>query len=322
MAWMGWLGLVMRSSEARAEDGACDLVVVDASPELDPVWQRASDELQAVLTRELIGPECVPARLRLEPSPFGVVVHVQLADGRETSRSVRDRRALVPVVLGLFATAPPEPLELPPEEKTGARSSLRTELLETPLRVSPGVASSSPSAPSPNEARHAVGLTLGLAAGVRAGVPTDMIVWDNELRLDLVLHDWIVFANIRYAFLGEVSAIPSDPDAYAETAVGLGAGREFRWGKSTLDLTASPTVVFIDLDRDSPVEIGGEQSQLRFTAAARYGHTLGAGWRFTVTLDTELAPSSCIKERHADPALPAIPAWTGGLRLGAAANLL
>jgi hypothetical protein len=313
MALIGPLLLAMRSSDVLADDRVCELVIVDASPNLDPVWLGAMSELRATLAHELTGRECVPVEIRLEASPVGVIVRARSADGRETSRPVKDPRALVPVVLGLLATAPVEPV--PPTETVEGHApepAVRTSL-SAPAESSPGPI---------NEAPSAVRVGLGLSTGIRAGVPTDVAMWDNELRFDVLLHDWILLANMRYAFLGIVKGIALDSDAYEEIAVGFGAGRELRWGRNTLDLTASPSVVFVNLEKDTPVEVSGERAQVRIGVAARYGHALGLGWKFTITLDTEVAPSSLIRNRHVDPDLPPIPAWTAGLRFGAEANLL
>jgi hypothetical protein len=167
-----------------------------------------------------------------------------------------------------------------------------------------------------------VDVTLGISTGVRVGVPTDVAMWDTELRADVLLRNWSILVFMRYAPLAAVSGIAPDTDAYQEMGVGFGVGREFRWGRHTLDVTASPSVVFVTLEADSPMEEEGELAQFRFNAAARYGYGLGRGWRFTLTLDSEAAPSSLIKARYADPALPPVPAWTVGFRLGAAASLL
>jgi hypothetical protein len=147
-------------------------------------------------------------------------------------------------------------------------------------------------------------------------------MWDSELQVDVLFHDWLIFALMRYAPLGAISGVAADTDAYEELGVGFGAGRRWSWGLHTLDITASPSVVFVNEEVDSPMEVSGELAQLRIAGAARYGYGLGAGWRFTVTLDTEVAPSSIIKERRPERGLEPIPMWTSGLRLGASANFL
>lgn len=303
--------LVMRPTESDAQDSACELVVLDASPDLDAPWQRAADELRATLAYELTGPECVPFRLRVEPSTEGVIVRAKSADGLETTRALRDPRALVPVALGLLATAPAPLRALPsPPQASPAAPVL------PPARVASDVPEETP-APA-----AAVSVLLGISSGIRVGLPTDVAVWDTELRTDILLHDWSILAFMRYAFLGAVSGIAADTDEYEEIGMGFGIGRELRLGRHTLDITASPSVVFVNMESDGPMTTEGERPQLRINAAARYGYRVGRGWRFTLTFDSEVAPSSLIKARYADPALPPLPAWTVGLRLGAAASLL
>jgi hypothetical protein len=311
--------IAMRSADGRAQDSACELVALDASPDLDPPWRRAANDLRAALAHELTGGECVPFRLRVEPSPEGVVVRAQSADGLETTRAVREPRALVPVVLGLLASAPVEPrAPSPPQAPSAAPPTL-------PARVDVEVRDLSDlpaSRAEGNVAPASVGVALGLSTGVRVGLPTDVIVWDSELRADVLLHDWSILAFMRYAFLGAVSGIAADTDEYEEIGMGFGVGRELHWGRHTLDLSASPSVVFVNMESDGAVTKEGEGAQLRINAAARYGYGLGRGWRLTLTLDSEAAPSSLVKARYPEPGLPPLPAWTVGFQLGAAASLL
>jgi hypothetical protein len=311
--------IAMRPADGNAEDSVCELVALDASPDLDPPWRRAADDLRAALAHELTGAECLPFRLRVEPSTEGVVVRAQSADGLETTRAVRDPRALVPVVLGLLASAP---VEHPAPSSPQAPSTAQPV---TPARVDVEVRDSAdlrvPRAEG-NVVPASVGVALGLSTGVRVGLPTDVIVWDSELRADVLLHDWSILAFMRYAFLGAVSGIAADTDEYEEIGMGFGVGRELRWGRHTLDLTASPAVVFVNMESDGAMTKEGEGAQLRINAAARYGYGLGRGWRFTLTLDSEAAPSSLAKAKYAEPGLPPLPAWTVGLRVGAAASLL
>ena len=302
--------LVMGPTESRAQEGTCALVALEASPALDAAWRRATEDLRATLAHELTEPECVPLRLWVEPSTAGAVVRAQSMDGRETTRPVRDPRALVPVVIGLLASAPVEHAASAPPETPSAG----LERDDTP-----GFA---PRERAENVAAPPVRVALGLSTGVRMGVPTDVAMWDSELRVDVLLQDWSILAFMRYAPLGFVSAIALDSDAYTEIGVGFGVGRELRWGRHTLDLSASPSVVFVTLETDNPVEREGELSQFRINAAARYGYGTGSWWRLTVTLDSEAAPSSIVKARYPVPTLPPAPAWTVGLRLGASTTLL
>jgi hypothetical protein len=167
-----------------------------------------------------------------------------------------------------------------------------------------------------------IGLELGFAVGIRVGVPTDVAMAELEMRVDLHVRDWIVLLGLRYAPVAAISSIAADADSYGEGALVLGVGRELRWGRSSLDLVASPTLAFVSMETDSPVEKSGSLAQLRLAGAARFGYAIGRDWRFTITLDSELAPGSLVKARYADPALPPLPAWTLGLRLGASARLL
>jgi hypothetical protein len=308
----------MLQTEAEAQDSACELVSVDAAPGLEPTWLRAADDLRATLAHELTGQECIALRLQLDPSPDGVLVRVHSADGRETLRTVRDSRALVPVVLGLLATVPvdhPAPPRSDPPAGPSPRPAVPGDPGPRELADSGGLHAAEPAVSAP------VGVVLGLSTGIRGGVPTDVAMWDNELRIDAILHAWTLVAQLRYAFLGQVAGIAPDTDVYEEIGLGFGAGKQLEWGRNVLDLTVSPSVVFVNIERDAPVEKAGELAQLRIGAAARYRYRLGL-WSFTLTLDSEIAPGSLIRERHPDSSLPPIPAWTLGLRVGAATSLL
>ncbi len=311
--------LVARLAEGSPSDSVCELVAVDSSPSLEPRWRRAADELRPALARQLTGADCAPFRLQVEPSTEGVVVRAQSADGLETTRAVRDPRALLPVVIGLLASAPVErpPPSRPDTPSTG--QAVGPERVDSDVR---GLADSPATRAEKSATPASVGVTLGLSSGIRVGLPTDVEMWDTELRTDVLLHDWSILAFMRYAPFGAVSGIAADADVYGEIGVGFGGGREFRWGRQTLDLTASPSLAFVTMEMDSPVEKEGELAQLRIDVAARYGYGLGRGWRFTLTIDSEAAPSSLIKARYAAPTLPPVPAWTLGFRLGASANLL
>jgi hypothetical protein len=314
--------LAWRAADSRAEDLVCDLVQIEVSPALDPKWLKSAETLRVALAHDLKGADCIPVGLRIEPSSSGAVLRARSADGRETVRPVPNPQALAPIVLGLLATAPVEsPVNASSESRNAAsapQTSASAKVEEDPLDV--------PDFPLPRTVKStsppAVHVAIGLSTGVRVGVPTDVIMWDSELQVDVLFHEWLIFALMRYAPLGAISGVAADTDAYEELGVGFGAGRRWSWGLHTLDITASPSVVFVNEEVDSPMEVSGELAQLRIAGAARYGYGLGAGWRFTVTLDTEVAPSSIIKERRPERGLEPIPMWTSGLRLGASANFL
>ena len=287
------MGAICSAASPAAGSGpgsGCDLVVVLASTATEPAWGRAVEDLRATLAHELAAPECVPLRLTLEASPEGLRVLAQSPDGRETTRTVRDPVALVPVVLGLLAAVPLETQPSRPASPQKGRAAPSAPVAPDPHELPDFSVPQTPrnTAPSP------VGVALGLSTGVRVGVPTDVAMLDTELRADVLLHDWSVLALMRYAPIAAVSGLPSDPDVYEEIAVGFGLGRELRWGRNTLDLTGSPSVVFVTLETDGAKEKEGELAQFRINLAARYGYRLGAGWRFTLTLDSEAAPSSFI----------------------------
>jgi hypothetical protein len=314
--------LALSPADGRAEEQMCELVKVEVSPGLGPQWLRGADELRATLAHDLKGADCAPVALLLEPSSSGAVLRARSADGRETVRPLPTPQALVPIVLGLLATAPVESPVTASSESHNAASASQTSTFsnveEDPLDVPDFPLQPPVKNPSP----RAVDVAIGLSTGVRAGVPTEVIMWESEVQIDVLFHNWLIFALMRYAPLGAISGVTADTDAYEELGVGFGAGRRWTWRRHAFDVSASPSIVFVNMEVDSPMEVSGELAQLRIAGAARYGYGLGGGWRFTATLDTEAAPSSLIKERRADPALAPVPALTAGLRLGVSASFL
>jgi hypothetical protein len=66
----------------------------------------------------------------------------------------------------------------------------------------------------------------------------------------------------------------------------------------------------------------GTVVEFRVGAAARWSVPVSPGWRFTLTLDTDLAPEGVARPVRVEPEEPPLPAWTGSLRLGASGELL
>jgi hypothetical protein len=149
-----------------------------------------------------------------------------------------------------------------------------------------------------------------------------MMLGDVQARADLFINRWILLVSLRYS--AGLSGEMPDEDDYDEVALGLGAGRQFSIGRSTLDLTLSPSVVSMSIvDDDGPgPTIEASRTQLRLGAAARWTVPIGGAWRFTLTADTEISPHGLRHASHFEPGDPALPAWTGALRAGAAGSLL
>jgi hypothetical protein len=296
-------------SLGRTADPPCASLILDTPADLDASWTDAVADLRVVLTRELTPAECASLQLAISRSPSGgIIVEAQTRDGRHALRAVAYPRALLPVVLGLIASDAPEA----PSQRPLAQEAT-PDPHETPdFSPPPGTSVAN---------NHRVGLSVGFSTGIRAGLPTDVVMADAEMRADVSVQGWIILASVRYVPIAAAPGLTPDGDAYVETGLGLGIGRQAKWGRHSLDLTATPSLVFVTMETDSPTEKEAGLTQFRINAAARYGYALRKGWRFTVTLDSEVAPSSLVRPEYPDPALRPVPAWTAGLRLGATASL-
>ncbi len=308
-------------ASARDDDDAprCEAVRLRVDPGLGPRWRSAASALRAEL-ETLRPPECAEVAIDLDPDAAGAAVRARASDGREAKRTLRDPRGLVPVVLGLLAVAPAnvegegsdadatdgvpagpapdDPLDLPPAD-------------EHPriLRV---------------ERPRELGLAMGVATGARAGLPTEVAMADLEVHADVLVRDWILGAGLRYApFAASPRFTPGDGDTYEETAIALGVGRRLHAGRSGFDLMLVPSVAFVSIESNGPVgaDTGRDHAQWRLGGAGRWSYPFARGWRFTTTLDSELAPGA-LAHHHASYTVAPFPAWTLGLRIGAMADLL
>jgi len=150
---------------------------------------------------------------------------------------------------------------------------------------------------------------------------------DIELRADLVARGWIVVASARFALLSaRPSSTPIAGYGYNEYAFGLGFGRRFAIGTSFLDVAVLPTLVVMD-EEGGPSGVAGDtasggDSHLRLGATARWAFARLGRWRLGLTLDGEIAPSDLRAAHHLDVALPPLPTWTAGARLGATGDVL
>jgi hypothetical protein len=290
---------------------ACATLDIEVAADLDPAWTAVAATVPAALQRVLSPDECAHAAVSLAcgPKAGSAEVTLRTADGRVATRRVEEPRGLFPVILGLLAGAPAQP---PPSSGGPHAEPDRNEVPD--FRVP------APEPPRPGDT--GAGLVVGFALGARGGLPSRVLMADIELFAEVILRSWIVLATVRYAPIATLPGVTLDGDQYEEAALGLGVGRRFQWGPSSLDVSFVPTLAIVSMETDSPVEASGTVSDLRLDASGRYGYATGRNWRFQVTLDTDVAPDGLIRARHPSPTLPAVPAWTLGLRLGMAASLL
>jgi len=291
-------GVLSLAPAARAAvEAPCRVVEAFNGVPVAPAWRHALDAVEADLASSPAW-ACRGVTLTVSWQGEGVRVAARAGDGRETIRVVGAPAALTAVAFGLLATAPAEaPLpevdvhELPPPS--------------APAPVIPSIA------PFDVVSR----LDVGAAAGVRVGFPTNVVMADIEARADVFIHRWLVSVSMRAAPLSASSRLPADIDAYQETALALGLGRELRAGASAFDLTAGPNFTYIWMENDVQV-VSTTQAQLRIAALARWGYPVSRHVRLNTTVDAEVAPSALINGTYLTGLAP-FPAFTLGLRLGA-----
>jgi hypothetical protein len=314
--------LALASGTACAEEHCADVVVEGPLP---PGWDASLATLRAQLVA-MPGSECRPVTLTIAGEETGVRVVATARDGRRAERIARVPPELVPTVLGLL-------LAIPAEETPAAPPSEKPATQPPPPTLAPTqVASPLPTAPRP------FGLAAGLGAGIRLASPTGVLVLDVEARMDVLLERWLLFATIRSAVISCLGEQGVDCDVYNDVSLGVGVGRRFRAGVSSVDLGLEPSLVVMHMEYDlpSPNEPSGDEDDsvdgtlvaLRIDASARLSMPLSDRWSLTLTIDAGVTPQLLASpERLALPAgtpgplPPPFPAWTGGIRIGASGAL-
>src|SRR5581483_7612178 len=105
---------------------------------------------------------------------------------------------------------------------------------------------------------------------------------------------------------------------------GLGVGRRFHLGDESLDFSVLPTVAVMNMqwDEDDPDPKNAATAEFRVALQLRWTAPINPFWLFTVTADSDLTPAGLDHAERLGPTAPALPAWTGGVRLGAMGLLL
>jgi hypothetical protein len=291
--------LALPESRAFAEASpGCRVINALESTGATPAWRDAVQQLEREVS---VAPPsaCQGTDLILTETAVGVRITAKARDGRQASRDVAAPAALAAVAFGMLASAPRETLPPPPVP------SASTFDAEAVL----GAASSFPSPPPP-----VWGLTFSASTGLRALFPTDVVVAEFALRADVLVHDWLLTFGLRAAPVVVVMRGPYDDDAYDETAIGLGFGRQLRIDRSVVSLTGGANVAYVWVENDA-LGLSAERSQLRLAAVARWSFAIDRAVRLNVTLDGEASPTGLING-SAGPGLTAFPAFTLGLHLG------
>jgi hypothetical protein len=316
---------MVHARRARAEPepepaASCTAVsLAGATPE-DPRWRSAVLALrEAVATLDDCPEVALSWTVAGGPGARSLTLRATGRGGAHTERTVNDPDSLVPIALGLLASAPREPAaeEVGPSAPPGPAPQPREPRAADE-------ASAAGEAPPGAVDRAAIGATVGLELGGRVAGPTPVWMTEMELRGDLRVRNWLVMVSVRYAPLGASPGhIAFDDDSYNEMALGIGVGRRLAIGRSALDLGVMSSLVAINMEKDDPVDnVAASASQGRLAACARWSAPIGARVALVFTADGEVAPSALGGGATVRAGLLAPPTWTFGLRLGAASDVL
>jgi hypothetical protein len=297
------LAAALVGSQASAHESRCEGVRIRAAADLTPEWANAVLQAQ----RDLAASDeidCVD--VWVEPSPDGRLRVVATAsDGRRAERFVWRRSALTPTIFGLVASIPAEATDEPP-----AASHPSWAWVPAPVSVD---ARGAPSRPP-------VEVWLGLAAGMRVTQPAVFEMLDFEGRVDVVVRAWSLFGSLRYS-IALRGPTPTSSE-YSEADVGVGVGRRISLGATRLDLGFIPSLATTRLEDDDETGLHGTVVEFRVGASIRWSVPVNPFWRLTVAADTDLSPEGLRRPVRVEPDLPPLPAWTGGVRVGASGELL
>jgi hypothetical protein len=267
---------------------------------LTPAWRVAVESLHRELAASLDA-ACDGVELALSEDHGGVRVTARARDGRETNRRVATPVGLSAVAFGLLSAAPgealpgdvapaaPDPLEIPPPPE--------------------------PPPPRPPPPPPEWGVSVSASTGVRAELPSDVLLSEFEVRADLQLHGWLVMVHVRAAPIVLALPGPYDVDAFQESVFGLGFGRQVKLGRAVLALTGVADVAYVWVENDA-LNLSSERAQLRIAAVARIGVPVSKAVRLNAALDADASPTEPIGG-PSGAGLPAYPIVTFGLRVGA-----
>jgi hypothetical protein len=288
---------------------------LDTSHDLPLQWQEAEQDLAAQLSSLPPAP-CTAVTLSIESIDGAVRVVAQAADRRRAVRNVSDPSLLVATALGLVISIPPD--EAAPAASPLASSNPPAVTVSVARRATLSADAVAPVAAAPS---RAASVWLGVALGARYGVPSSVRMAAVEASADLRIDRLLLFVSFESAPIGFVAGQGSDGDAYRESSVAFGVGRNFPLASCTLDLSVAPSLVTMRLGRDVPTPARANDVDLRIGALVRLNVPVSPAWRLTFTADTDVIPDALRSAVRTDP-LPAFPAWTTGLRAGVSGAIL
>jgi hypothetical protein len=315
------LGIAGTSPPSAAEP-ACEPVAVETGAGLNARWPDLQERIRQALDGRDDVDVCAHITLRLEQS--AIVVEVVLPDGRSAFRSVSRREDVVPTL---------EALLLLPRERARAEHSRASRPVSAVVAVDRTPASAAaasvlvseraaPPTSEPELARR-VRIELSVISGARVG--------DGQLGASLGVLTSVDIAGWLVGFAGTANhyaPVTGGPSADA-LQLAASAGRRFRFGDTSLDLTAGPALAthgfgssFTARAGDGEVPAAGtpppprvsDQPSVRIHGGARVSFRARAFLRPFAGLEADFALTQPI---DLPPEEPRLPTWTAGLVVGA-----
>jgi hypothetical protein len=287
-----------------APSAACNGPIVRASARLTAEWSAALDTLQQRLRSLPDVDRC--AEVDLVPQASHVEVLIRLADGRIAVREVNTPAEAIPAVEALLTTLPDRALanasKAEPASRSATKPAERTadERAKTSARV--------------------VAIDVGLGASLHIAGRPWFLGYGLAGHVSVAINQWLLGSWLRWDIRdrlleGEL------PRGLVASSFLLGAftGRRVSLGRAMLDVIVGPNLV-VETEEAAGTEgidVGGEVGSLSLGAALRL-FVPRSSPSFFVLCGGDVIPSRLKHAMGADPTLPALPAWSATLVLGAA----
>jgi hypothetical protein len=319
-----WILGALLARPAMAADHPCPPMAVEVDAGVRARWpdlrERVHDAFEA---RDDID-AC--ARVELTLSDAAIAVQVVLPDGRSASRWVSQREDVVPTLEALLLLpggAEPAAAQEPPPAPTPDERARSTPVVAPPANVAPTAREAParpPVAPAP--------------VGVELSVFADARMTDGQKGVGLGAQSFLDLGGWLAGFEGHVERYQANAGGPPRPALELAVlgGRRFRFGSVALDLFVGPamalqgnaeSVTASPAGRTIPPPAGpapgmdatsGTSPRALFGARLNFG--AGSVLRTFVSVDGDIGPAG---EPTPTPMANAsrLPAWSGGLALGA-----
>ena len=294
-----WL---LGGASARAQ-APCRGPEVVGDVRLHPLWRQPVSELAVTLSGLSDVERCAVVRVRPE-GKSAADVEVRLPDGRSTTRHLARPQELVAVVTSLVTNLPAEP--------DGSNTDLATEQ------------SARPEVPNIPHLRREFGVAMG--AGLRVAARPTFLGYGLVGDLHGVIGRWLYGAWARWDVREHALAQRNVPPDLAMSSFLLGAygGARFALGPLALDAMLGPNLVLENQEafEDTRDDVGGDFVEISVGANLRLLAPRTSAWRGFALLGCDVYPQRVGRELRRADTLPALPAFSATVAVGAAWSTL